>query len=53
MGIESLNSGFDPYGDIAKEEFGTSGDDLEQQGLDNSDIDWGIKYAELTAHHIV
>jgi len=26
--------------------------DLEQESLDNPNIDWEIKYAELTAHRI-
>ena len=49
--IEEL--GFDPYGDGAQDEYERRVMDLEQESLKNPNIDWDIKYAELTAHHIV
>ena len=48
--IEEL--GFDPFGDGAQDEYERRVMDLEQKSLNNPDIDWGIKYAELTAHRI-
>ena len=48
--IEEL--GFDPYGDGAKDEYERRVMDLEQESLKNPNIDWDIKYAELTAHRI-
>ena len=46
--IEEL--GFDPYGDGAQDEYERRVMDLEQESLKNPNIDWDIKYAELTAH---
>ena len=48
--IEEL--GFDPYGDSAQDEYERRVMDLEQESLKNPNIDWDIKYAELTAHRI-
>ena len=48
--IEEL--GFDPYGDGAQDEYERRVMDLEQENLKNPNIDWDIKYAELTAHRI-
>ena len=48
--IEEL--GFDPYGDCAQDEYERRVMDLEQESLKNPNIDWDIKYAELTAHRI-
>ena len=48
--IEEL--GFDPFGDGAQDEYERRVMDLEQKSLNNPDIDWGIKYAELTANRI-
>ena len=48
--IEEL--GFDPYGDGAQDEYERRVMDLEQESLKNPNIDWDIKYAELTAHRI-
>ena len=48
--IEKL--GFDPYGDGAQDEYERRVMDLEQESLKNPNIDWDIKYAELTAHRI-
>ena len=45
--------GFDPYGDGAQDEYERRVMDLEQESLKNPNIDWDIKYAELTAHRIV
>ena len=45
--IEEL--GFDPYGDGAQDEYERRVMDLEQESLKNPNIDWDIKYAELTA----
>ena len=44
--------GFDPFGDGAQDEYERRVMDLEQESLDNPNIDWEIKYAELTAHRI-
>ena len=44
--------GFDPFGDGAQDEYERRIMDLEQESLDNPNIDWEIKYAELTAHRI-
>ena len=49
--IEEL--GFDLYGDGAQDEYERRVMDLEQESLKNPNIDWDIKYAELTAHRIV
>ena len=48
--IEEL--GFDPYSDGAQDEYERRVMDLEQESLKNPNIDWDIKYAELTAHRI-
>ncbi len=48
--IEEL--GFDPYGDGAQDEYERRVMDLEQESLKNPNIDWDIKYGELTAHRI-
>ena len=48
--IEEL--GFDPYGDGAQDEYERRVMDLEQESLKNPNIDWDIKYAELTDHRI-
>ena len=48
--IEEL--GFDPYGDGVQDEYERRVMDLEQESLKNPNIDWDIKYAELTAHRI-
>ena len=48
--IEEL--GFDPYGDGAQDEYDRRVMDLEQESLKTPNIDWDIKYAELTAHRI-
>ena len=48
--IEEL--GFDPYGDGAQDEYERRVMDFEQESLKNPNIDWGIKYGELTAHRI-
>ncbi len=48
--IEDL--GFAPYGDGAQDEYERRVMDLEQESLKNPNIDWDIKYAELTAHRI-
>ena len=48
--IEEL--GFDPFGDGAQDEYERRVMDMEQESLDNPNIDWEIKYAELTAHRI-
>ena len=48
--IEEL--GFDPYGDGAQDEYERRVIDLEQESLKNTNIDWDIKYVELTAHRI-
>ena len=48
--IEEL--GFNPYGDGAQDEYERRVMDLEQESLKNPNIDWDIKYAELTAHRI-
>ena len=44
--------GFNPYGDGAQDEYERRVMDLEQESLKNPNIDWDIKYAELTAHRI-
>ena len=44
--------GFGPYGDGAQDEYERRVMDLEQESLKNPNIDWDIKYAELTAHRI-
>ena len=49
--IEEL--GFSPFGDGAQDEYERRVMDLEQESLKNPNIDWDIKYAELTAHRIV
>jgi len=46
--IEEL--GFDPFGDGAQDEYERRVLNLEQESLDNPNIDWEIKHAELTAH---
>ena len=48
--IEEL--GFDPYGDSAQDEYERRVMDFEQESLKNPNIDWDIKYAELTAHRM-
>ena len=48
--IEEL--GFDPNGDGAQDEYERRVMDLEQESLKNPNIDWDIKYGELTAHRI-
>ena len=48
--IEEL--GFDPFGGGAQYEYERRVMDLEQESLDNPNIDWEIKYAEVTAHRI-
>ena len=48
--IEEL--GFDPYDDCAQDEYERRVMDLEHESLNNPDIDWEIKYSELTAHRI-
>ena len=48
--IEGL--GFDPYGEGTQAEYERRVMDLEEQSLDNPEIDWEIKYAELTAQRI-
>ena len=48
--IEEL--GFDPYGDGAQDEYERRVLDLEQESLKHPNIDWDIKYAELTAPRI-
>ena len=48
--IEEL--GFDPYGEDAQDEYERRVMDLEQESIKNPNIDWDIKYAELTAHRI-
>ena len=48
--IEEL--GFDPYGDGAQDEYERRVMDLEQESLKNPNIDWDIKYAELTVRRI-
>ena len=48
--IEEL--GFDPYGDGAQDKYERRVMDLEQESIKNPNIDWDIKYAELTAHRI-
>jgi len=48
--IEEL--GFDPYGEGTQAEYERRVMDLEEQSLDNPEIDWEIKYAELTAQRI-
>ena len=48
--IEEL--GFYPFGDGAQDEYERRVMDLDQESLDNSHIDWEIKYAKLTAHRI-
>ena len=48
--IEEL--GFDPYGDGAQDEYERRVMDIEQESLKNPNIDWDIKYAELTAQRI-
>ena len=48
--IEEL--GFEPYGNGAQDEYERRVMDLEQESLKNPNIDWDIKYAELTAHRI-
>ena len=45
--IEEL--GFDPFGDGAQDEYERRVLNLEQESLDNPNIDWEIKHAELTA----
>ena len=44
--------GFGRYGDGAQDEYERRVMDLEQESLKNPNIDWDIKYAELTAHRI-
>ena len=44
--------GFDPFGDGAQDEYERRVMDLEQESLNNPNIDWEIKYAELTAHRV-
>ena len=46
--IEKL--GFYPFGDGAQDEYERRVLNLEQESLDNPNIDWEIKHAELTAH---
>ena len=48
--IEEL--GFDLYGDGAQDEYERRVMDLEQESIKNPNIDWDIKYAELTAHRL-
>ena len=48
--IEEL--GFDHYGDGAQDEYEQRVMDLEQESIKNPNINWDIKYAELTAHRI-
>ena len=48
--IEEL--GFDPFGDGAQDVYEQRVMDLEQESLNNPDIDWDIKYSELTAHRV-
>ena len=48
--IEDL--GFDAYGDGAQDEYERRVMDFEQESLKNPNIDWDIKYAELTAHRM-
>ena len=43
---------FEPNGDGAQDEYERRVMDLEQESLKNPNIDWDIKYAELTAHRI-
>ena len=52
MKLEIEELGFDPYGDGAQDEYERRVMDLEQESLKNPNIDWDIKYAELTAHRI-
>ena len=52
MKQEAEELGFDPFGDGAQDEYERRVMDLEQESLDNPNIDWEIKYAELTAHRI-
>ena len=48
--IEKL--GFDPFGDGAQDEYERRIVDLEQESLDNPNIEWDIKYTELTAYRV-
>ena len=48
--IEEL--GFDLFGDGSQDVYEKRVMDLEQESLNNPNIDWEIKYAELTAHRI-
>ena len=50
MWQEAKELGFDPFGDIALEEFERGGMELEQQSLENPEIDWEFKYWELAGH---
>ena len=52
MKQEIEDFGFGPYGDGAQDEYERRVMDLEQESIKNPNIDWDIKYAELTAHRI-
>ena len=52
MKQEIKELGFDSYGDGPQNEYERRVMDLEQESLKNPNIDWDIKYVELTAHRI-
>jgi hypothetical protein len=50
MRQETEELGFDPYGDTKHQAFDHEVMELEQQSLEQTEIDWEVKYWELAGH---
>ena len=50
MRQEAQEIGFDPYGDTGQAEFERRVMELEQKSLDHPEIDWEVKFWELSGH---
>ena len=50
MRQEAEELGFDPYGDTKYQAFDREVMELEQQSLEQTEIDWEVKYWELAGH---
>ena len=50
MRKEAKELGFEPYRDTKQESFERECMELEQQSLEHPEIDWEVKYWELTGH---